>query len=110
MPKKGRAQAITPAEFAVLESLCELGVGTVAAVHAALPAQRRVSYNTVLTQVRFLHAKGFLEREALGRAHLYRPKVSLDQARRKALTEFLGDYFGGDRDAMLALLREPSGS
>lgn len=100
---KARRAPVTPAEFCVLAALWELGAGTVAAIHAALPPGRKLAYNTVLTQVRFLHAKGYVVRELAGRAHVYRARHSREEVLRRVVERFAEDYFDGDRSALAAV-------
>ncbi len=83
-----------------MEVLWSLGVGTVAAVHAGFPRARRVAYNTVLTQVRLLHRKGYLAREPVGRAHVYRPRIDRDETLRRVVRQVADQYFGGSLDEM----------
>ena len=106
MPKKGQRPPVTPAEFRVLQVLWELGAGTVSAIHGSFPRSRPLAYNTVLTQVRLLHAKGYLQREAVGRAHVYRSRFDRDQVLQRVLRAFAEDYFGGDCTTLAAFLDE----
>lgn len=48
-------------------------------VHDSLTSERSVSYTTVLTVLVRLWRKGRLERELLGRAHVYRPILSREE-------------------------------
>ncbi len=106
MPKKGQRPPVTPAEFRVLQLLWELGVGTVAAIHGSFPRSRPLAYNTVLTQVRLLHAKGYLQREAVGRAHVYRSRFDRDQVLQRVLRSFAQDYFEGDCSDLASFLED----
>lgn len=106
MAKKGQRPPVTPAEFRVLQVLWELGAGTVAAIHGSFPRSRPLAYNTVLTQVRLLHSKGYLQREAVGRAHVYRSRFDRDQVLQRVLRAFAGDYFEGDCSHLAAFLGE----
>lgn len=106
MPKKGPRPPVTPAEFRVLQVLWELGAGTVAAIHASFPRSRPLAYNTVLTQVRLLHSKGYVHREAVGRAHVYRPRLDRDQVLLRVVRAFAADYFEGEPSALAGFLAE----
>jgi predicted transcriptional regulator len=109
MPKRGRRPPVTPAEFRVLEVLWGLGAGTVAAIHASFPRRRPLAYNTVLTQVRLLHAKGYVQREAVGRAHVYRPRFDRDQVLQRVVRSFAVDYFAGDVETLAAFVGAAGG-
>jgi len=106
MPKKGQRPPVTPAEFRVLQVLWELGVGTVAAIHGSFPRSRPLAYNTVLTQVRLLHSKGYLQRESVGRAHVYRSRLDRDQVLQRVLRSFADEYFDGDCGSLASFLED----
>jgi hypothetical protein len=44
----------------------------------------------------------------VGRAYLYRPNLSAEEARAQALGQVLENFFGGSKDAMIAQLRAGS--
>jgi len=106
MPKASRRSPVTPAEYLVMRALWDLGAGTVAAIHAAIPGRRALAYNTVLTQVRLLHAKGWVAREAVGRAHVYRPRHDREAVLRAVLRQLVESYFDGRPAALAAFLGE----
>jgi len=103
-----RQGPVTPAEFQLLLVLWDLGVGSVAAIHAGLPRTRKVAYNTVLTQVRLLHEKGYVLREAVGRSHVYRPRWSREEVLRRIVDEFLKHYFEGSAEGCARFLGRDS--
>ena len=88
-----------------MEVLWSLGAGTVAAIHAGFPKRRRVSYNTVLTQVRLLYEKGLVMREQVGRGHVYRPRIDREQALQRIVKQFVDHYFAGSVGALGEHLR-----
>ncbi len=90
----------------MLQVLWELGVGTVAAIHGSFPRSRPLAYNTVLTQVRLLHAKGYLQRESVGRAHVYRSRLDRDQVLQRVLRSFADEYFDGDCGSLASFLQD----
>lgn len=104
MSGKPRRGSVTPAEFHVMRALWELGAGTVAAIHEAIPRRKKLAYNTVLTQVRLLHGKGYLQREAVGRAHVYRPRVDRVAVLRTVVRQLADNYFEGNADALARFL------
>ncbi|MCK7460910.1 MAG: BlaI/MecI/CopY family transcriptional regulator [Sphingobacterium sp.] len=52
------------------------------------------AYNTVSTVVRILEKKGFVDHEAFGKTHLYRPIVAKEDYTQAFLKNFVKDYFG----------------
>ena len=89
-------------ELDVMTTLWRLGSGTVTEVQEALDA--RLAYTTVLTILRNLDAKGYLRREAEGRAHRYFPKVKQKAAQKRALRRLVDTIFLGSPEALLTQL------
>jgi predicted transcriptional regulator len=59
-------------------------------------------YNSVATIVKILEEKGFLEREAAGNMHTYRPLISREQYQKFALKDIVSQYFDNSYPRMLA--------
>jgi len=91
-------------ELDVMGVLWELESGTVAEVRDALPAD--LAYTTVLTILRNLEEKGFVSREAEGRAHRYFPRVARRAARRSALARLIDKLFHGSPEGLIAHMVE----
>jgi predicted transcriptional regulator len=51
-----------------------------------------------------LARKGIVERRKVGRAYMYRPHLSAEEARTQALGQVIENFFGGSREALLAHL------
>src|SRR3954454_17812335 len=64
-----------------------------------LDTGRQLAYTTVMTVLDNLHRKQWVERELDGRAYLYRPAFSREEASARALREVLGS--SGDPHAAL---------
>jgi BlaI family penicillinase repressor len=91
-------------ELDVMGVLWDLGSGTVTEVRDKLPAD--LAYTTVLTILRNLEAKGFVDHVAEGKAHRYVPKVARRTARRSALTKIVDKLFHGSPEQLIAQLVE----
>ena|SRR6478752_2719249 len=91
-------------ELDVMGVLWDLGSGTVTEVRDKLPAD--LAYTTVLTILRNLEAKGFVDHVAEGKAHRYVPKVARRTARRSALTKLVDKLFHGSPEQLIAQLVE----
>ena len=76
-----------------MQILWDRGSGTVSDVAAALPRRKELAYNTVLTTLRILEAKGYVERRKDGRAHVYSPRVDRASARQTALRHIVSRFF-----------------
>lgn len=89
-------------EADVMKALWELGSGTVTEVRAHLPVG--LAYTTVLTILRNLQEKGFVEPVVEGRAHRYIPLVSEAEVQSSALGRLVKSLFRGSPDELVAHL------
>ena len=101
-----KAPNLTEGELKIMRLVWELGEATVSTVIAAMPASNRPAYNTVLTIMRILEAKGYLRHVKEGRAHVYRPVVSRSQARRKAVRHMVASLFDDSPEQLLLSILE----
>jgi predicted transcriptional regulator len=94
---------LTEAELRLMQILWTKGRATVAEVAAALPKQLDLAYNTVLTTMRILEAKGYLrhEKSTDARAFVYVPVVAKEQATRSAVRQLLRRFFGDSPEALV---------
>lgn len=86
-----KAATLTEAELRLMNVLWERGASTTGEVLEALSEQ--LAYSTVLTTLRILEQKGYIEHTKEGRAFLYRPIVDQDGARRKAVRHLVENFF-----------------
>jgi predicted transcriptional regulator len=84
-----------------MEILWDRGTATVSDVVDALPEQQALAYSTVLTTLRILEQKGYIEHEKQGRAFVYRPIVDRDQAGRSAVRYVLSRFFDNSPEQLL---------
>lgn len=96
--------AVGDRELDVMAVLWEVGSGTVAEVRDKLPAN--LAYTTVLTILRNLEEKGFVNHETEGRAHRYFPSVPRQAARRTVLARLVEKLFHGSPEQLVAQLVE----
>jgi predicted transcriptional regulator len=101
-----KTPTLTDAELRFMSVIWDLGQGTVNDVIAALPEANRPAYNTVLTTMRILEQKGYLNRVKDGRAHVYQPCVSRRQARRKAIRHMVTSFFDDSPEQLLVSILE----
>jgi len=70
-----------------------------------MPAQSRLAYNSVLTTVRILEAKGYVDHRQQGRAFLYSPRIAEHDAQQSEVKHVMSRFFGNSREKlMLAVL------
>jgi BlaI family penicillinase repressor len=84
---------LTRAEEQIMHVLWALKQAYVKDIIERLPSPKP-AYNTVSTIVRILEKKGFVDHEAFGKTHLYRPVVAKEDYTQAFLKSFVKDYFG----------------
>ena len=70
----------------------------------AIPAEETLAYNSVLTTIRILEQKGYVEHRQAGRAFVYRPCVAEEEASRSEVRHVLNRFFGNSREQLLLAL------
>lgn len=79
---------------------------TVAVIRAALPDPP--SYSTVRALMGVLESKGYLKHKSSGRAYVYFPTLSRDEARHTALRQVVRNFFDGSVENVVAALISPN--
>src|SRR5271169_5495 len=95
---------LAPLELDCMNMLWPMGEGTVREIRDALASRRPRAYTTIMTIMDRLARKGVVERRKVGRAYIYRPNLSAEDARAHALGQVIENFFGGSRDALIAQL------
>lgn len=105
MPRK-RSETLTEAELRVMNVLWEKGPSTVQQVLEHLPEKLDLAYNSVLTTIRVLEKKGYLQHSKDRRAHIYEPRVGREEASRSEVRHLVGRFFDNSHDLLLLNLLE----
>ena len=104
-PRRGaRVLDLAPLELDCMNTLWPMGEGTVREIRDRLAARRPRAYTTIMTIMDRLARKGVVERRKAGRAYVYRPNLSAEDARAQALGQVVENFFGGSKEALLAQL------
>ena len=103
MPPK-KSNTLTEAELRLMKILWRRGESAVTDLVAALPAGESLAYNSVLTTIRILEQKGYVEHRQEGRAFVYRPCIAEQEASRSEVRHVLGRFFGDSRERLLLSL------
>ena len=103
MPPK-KSNTLTEAELRLMKILWERGESAVNDVVAAMPEGEALAYNSVLTTIRILEQKGYVEHRQEGRAFIYRPIVAEHEASRSEVMHVLSRFFGNSRERLLLTL------
>ena len=102
---------LTPLEAVIMDGIWTLSNNggapiTVREVQEHLEPVKPMAYNTVLTMMRILREKGFLDSKRHGRVDVYRSLVSREQMGRRSLGEVLDRFFAGSAGALVSQLIE----
>jgi predicted transcriptional regulator len=97
---------LAPLELECLSVLWPLGEGTVRDIQRALAQSKPRAYTTVMTIMDRLEQKGIVARRKVGRAFLYQPKLSAEEARIKAVEKIVDGFFNGSPEALVAHLSD----
>jgi predicted transcriptional regulator len=103
MPPK-KSITLTEAELRLMKILWLRGESAVTDLVAAMPEGETLAYNSVLTTVRILEQKGYVEHRQEGRAFVYRPSVAEHEASRSEVRHVLNRFFGNSRERLLLSL------
>jgi BlaI family transcriptional regulator, penicillinase repressor len=96
------AKSLTDREADIMQVLWEQGASTVAEVRERL--RDELAYTTVLTMLRTMHSKGFVEYKQEGRAYRYSAKIQQQAARKSAVKHLMGKLFQGSAELLLTQL------
>jgi predicted transcriptional regulator len=103
MPPK-KSNTLTEAELRLMKILWRRGESAVNDLVAAMPDGETLAYNSVLTTIRILEQKGYVEHRQEGRAFVYRPCVAEQEASRSEVRHLMGRFFGNSREQLLLSL------
>jgi predicted transcriptional regulator len=103
MPPK-RSNTLTEAELRLMKILWQRGESAVTDLVAAMPDGEALAYNSVLTTIRILEQKGYVEHTQEGRAFVYRPCVLEREASHSEVKHVLNRFFGNSRERLLLSL------
>jgi BlaI family penicillinase repressor len=95
---------LAPLELDCMNTLWPMGQGTVREIRDSLAVRRPRAYTTIMTIMDRLARKGVVERRKVGRAYIYCPHLSAEEARTHALGQVIENFFGGSKEALLAQL------
>ena len=100
MPPK-KSNTLTEAELRLMKILWRRGESAVTDLVAAMPEGEGLAYNSVLTTVRILEQKGYVEHRQEGRAFIYWAVVAEYDASRSEVRHVLSRFFGNSREQLL---------
>ncbi len=93
-------------ELSIMKVVWRRGKATVQDVMDAISRNRKPAYSTILTMMRKLEVKGYLEHEEEGRTYVYSPTISRRTVRESVLSDVLERVFDGSPSLLLTSLVE----
>ncbi len=100
---------LTEAELRIMEVLWAHGPGTVQQVLDWLPAAPALAYNSVLTTIRILERKGYVEHVKDGRAHVYKALLERKDATRSEIRHLMSRFFRDSHEELVLNILEDRG-
>lgn len=108
VPRK-TSQTLTEAELRIMQVLWQKGPGTVQQILDGLPGSPAFAYNTILTTIRILERKGYVEHAKDGRAHVYTPLVAQEEASRSEIRHLVSRFFRDSHEDLVLNILEDRG-
>lgn len=105
MPPK-KSSTLTEAELRLMEVLWQNGPATVHQLLEGLASKLTLAYNSVLTTIRILEKKGYVQHLKEGRAHVYMPLVGRQEATRFEIKNLVGRFFKNSHELLLLNILE----
>ena len=105
--RNGRRKSIldlAPLELDCMNMLWPMGEGTVREIRDRLAPVRPRAYTTIMTIMDRLARKGVVLRHKVGRAYVYTPNLSAQEARTRAVHQLVDNFFGGSAEALVEQL------
>lgn len=107
MPPR-KSPTLTEAELRLMNVLWVKGPCTVQQVLEALAGQA-LAYNSVLTTIRILERKGYVEHSKDGRAHVYVPLIERKEASKSEIRHLVNRFFKDSHELLVLNILEDRG-
>jgi predicted transcriptional regulator len=108
MPPR-KSNTLTEAELRLMKILWRRGESAVTDMVDALPESEQLAYTSVLTTIRILEQKGYVEHRQEGRAFVYWPCVQENEASSSEVRNVLNRFFGNSREKLVLSLLDDDG-
>src|ERR1700728_722901 len=103
------SKTLTDQELEIMKIVWVRQTATVRDVYEALLERLKVAYTTVMTMMKILEQKGYLNRKQVDRAYVYRPAQPKNQVIGKIVRDFVNRVFNGSAEPLLVHLIEDRG-
>ena len=101
-----KSSTLTDSEMRLMRIIWESEPCTVNDVVERLPQDEPLAYSTVLTTMRILEEKGYVNHEKSGRAFVYTSLANPQEVRKLALHHMMDKFFDNSRELLLANVLE----
>lgn len=91
----------TESELEILNILWDKGKATVREVHDVIESRRTAGYTTTLKLMQIMLEKGMLNREPLGKLHVYFALMKREQAQEQSVKKMIDTMFSGSASQMV---------
>lgn len=108
MPPR-KSGTLTEAELRIMNVIWGKGSGTVQQVLDSITENTVLAYNSVLTTIRVLERKGYLQHLKDGRAHVYSPLVGKTEATRSEIRHLVSRFFKNSHEQLVLNVLEDQG-
>jgi len=108
MPPR-QSETLTEAELRIMNVLWGKGSSTVQQVLDSITEKPTLAYNSVLTTIRVLEKKGYLNHLKDGRAYVYTPLVGQKDATRSEIRHLVSRFFKNSHEQLVLNLLEDQG-
>jgi len=92
---------LTRQELQIMKVVWKRDAATVKDVCEAMSKRKATAYTTILTLMSILEEKGVLVHTKSGRAYVYRPVLSRQQATRNQVQDILTRFFDGNPEKLI---------
>ena len=97
---------LTPGEHELMEILWPMGEASVKAVWERVDPSRALAYTTVMTVLEKMYRKGMLKQRKKGKAYLYSPILTQEEARKGVLNHVCQIYFRGSQAELARFVQD----
>ncbi|MBN2243673.1 MAG: BlaI/MecI/CopY family transcriptional regulator [Acidobacteria bacterium] len=97
---------LTRQELEIMKIIWDMGAVSVKNVYLVISRNKKTAYTTVLTIMGILESKGALSHTKSGRAYIYRPLLTRQQAARNQICDILDRFFDGNPQKMIENIQE----
>jgi predicted transcriptional regulator len=101
-----RSPTFTEQELEIMKIVWERGAATVREVYETMLSRRKIAYTTVMTMMKIMEHKKYLQKRQDGRAFVYEPTRPKKQMVRELVRDFINRVFNGSAEPLLLHLVE----